>query len=438
VEIVNRFSVMDTSVFCMYDNICKITQTFQLQTYQKDTVWLHLDVSSQFGFLNPVYFQKIKVEEKGKKEKIPFSFELNTIKFAIPSENSVIELSYFYQPDYFYMGNEYMPCVFCPYQQSWFSWYFSASNMEIKSVNFKIPDHVYFFANLPQKRQDHEIELLCDSIPDGGIAFFWMNKLYYEKKAATILENQYNLYLFQGATLVGEEDVDSCYAGLLPAKRSSENLANSYLSSLEKDVRNIEKIFPQKVNVDIVDACLDLSQDENTIRWGSAFLVSENQMLIIMDTSFWNGHFYTHEMIHAYNDLLPSKNDSAYYFFHESMTEFLAIYCKYDQQKIRDSVYEAKILKYIHSKQDYSTIFEIDKNTTTLEYGGTYGIIYLKTPFIINYFAKKIGEEKFIEILTLFYEQARNTGIVNFQELENAFKSNGISNENWSWFVKNL
>ena len=105
---------------------------------------------------------------------------------------------------------------------------------------------------------------------------------------------------------------------------------------------------------------------------------------------------------------------------------------------MRDAVYEEKILKYINLKQDYTSIFEIDKSEVSLDFGGTFGVTYLKTPFVINSFAKKIGENKFIDILSLFYEQVRKTKIINFQEFETVFKSNGVSDKDWDWFVENL
>ena len=143
-----------------------------------------------------------------------------------------------------------------------------------------------------------------------------------------------------------------------------------HISDLNKAVEGIEQIFQKNVNFDIVEAFLDISQGDDRIRWGSAFLLSDSNVFIFMDTSFWSGHNYLHEMVHAYNDILPPKSDSSYYFFHESMTEYLAIYFKYNRQK-RDSVYEAKILKYINLKKDYIRIFEIDKSEVSLDFGGT-------------------------------------------------------------------
>ena len=333
-------------------------------------------------------------------------------------------------------GNEYAACLFCPYQQSWFSWYFSTPNMKINDVIVSFHEQIYFFANLMQKKTDKgKIYLSSESIPENGISFFWIDKQYYEQIKTTIHTHQYNLYLFKGFTLA--DDSTSCYTLMPPLQKADNYLINIRISDLNKAVEGIEQIFQKNVNFDIVEALLDISQEDDRIRWGSAFPLSDSNVFIFMDTSFWSGHNYLHEMVHAYNDILPLKSDSSYYFFHESITEYLAVYIKYNQQ-IRDAVYEEKILKYINLKQDYTSIFEIDKSEVSLDFGGTFGVTYLKTPFVINSFAKKIGENKFIEILSLFYEQVRNTKTINFQEFEKVFKSNGVSDKDWNWFVENL
>jgi len=436
VEIVPYNLIKDSTIFSMYGNICKITQSFQIQRSNKDTICFVLDNPSQFSFLNALYFQKLYIKEKSTNDTIPYTFVSDTLKVVPPKKDCIIEIHYYYQPDYFMIGNEYATCLFCPYQQSWFSWYFSIPNMKINDVIVSVHEQIYFFANLMQKKTDKgKIYLSSDSIPENGISFFWIDKQYYEQIKTIIHTHQYNLYLFKGFTLT--DDSTSCYTLMPPLQKADNCLINMHISDLNKAVKGIEQIFQKNVNFDIVEAFLDISQGDDRIRWGSAFLLSDSNVFIFMDTSFWSGHNYLHEMVHAYNDILPPKSDSSYYFFHESMTEYLAVYFRYNKQ-MRDSVYETKILKYINLKQDYIRIFEIDKSEVSLDFGGTFGVTYLKTPFVINSFAKKIGENKFIDILSLFYEQVRKTKIINFQEFETVFKSNGVSDKDWDWFVENL
>jgi len=436
VEILPYYPIQDSTIFSFYGNVCKITQSFQIRNYQKDTAYFILDKPSQFSFLDMLYFQKMTVKEKNTRKTIPHIFTSDTLKFILPKKDCIIEIHYYCQPDYFMFGNDYMGCVFCPYQQSWFSWYFSVPDMKINNMIVNVPEHLYFFSNLMQKKVEKgKIYLSTDSIPN-GISFFWVEKRYYEQIKTNIQTNQYNLYLFKDFILT--EDTTSCYTLMLPSQRVGKNMISTHISELNRAVQGIEKIFQKKVNFDIVEACLDISQGEDKVRWGSAFSLSENQVFIFMDTSFWTEHECLHEMVHAYNDILPSKNDSSYYFFHESMTEYLAIYFKYNLRKNRETVYEEKLLKYINLKQDYTSIFEINKSELGLDFGGTFGITYLKTPFVINSFAKKIGEDKFIEILSHFYKQIRETRVVNFQEFEKIFKSNGVSDNDWDWFMKNL
>jgi hypothetical protein len=436
VEILPYYPIKDATIKSMYSNICKITQSFQIRSEKKDTLYFVIDNPSQFSFFNAFYFQKLYIKERNTNDTIPHIFAFDTLKVILPKKDCNIEIHYYYQPDYFMFGNEYVACLFCPYQQSWFSWYFSLPNMKINDVIISVHEQIYFFANLMRKKTDKgKIYLSTESIPENGISFFWIEKPYYEYIKTSIRSQQYNLYLLKGFTFT--DDSASCYTLMPPLQKVDSSVINTYISDLNKAVEGLVKIFQKNVSFDIVEALLDISQGEDRIRWGSAFPLSDSNVFIFMDTSFWSGHNCLHEIVHAYNDILPAKSDSSYYFFHESMTEYLSIYFKYNREK-RDAVYEAKILKYINLKQDYISIFEINKSEVSLDFGGTYGVTYLKTPYVINSFAKRIGEDKFIEILSLFYKQIRKTKTVNFLEFEKIFKSNGVSDEDWAWLMKNL
>ena len=405
----------------------------QIHNYHQDTLCLILDEPSKFSFLNAMYFQKMSVEEKKTKKKIPFVFQSDTLKIVPAKKDCIIEIHYYYQPDYFMMNDQ---SIFCPYQQSWFSWYFSIPNMKINNVTVSVPEDLYFFSNLMQKKKEKKkVYLSTDNIPERGISFFWVEKRFYEQVKTSIGTTQHNLYLFKDVVFTGDSsDHQKAY---LPLQRINKSMIDMRISELNKAVQGIEKVFQKRVSFDVVEACLDIGNGEAAVRWGSEFLLSENQSFIFMDTAFWNDHCFTHEMVHAYNDILPSKTDSSYYFFNESMTEYFAIYFRYNKQE-KDSAYEAKILKYINLKQEYISVFEINKSSLGFDLGGTYGVVYLKAPFVIDRFAKRIGEDKFFEILFCFYRQIRETKTVNFFEFEKVFKSKGVSNEDWDWFVKNL
>lgn len=437
VEVILISSPEEDTLFSMYSNICKITQSLQLENHPDDTISLFLENPSPFAFFNSLFFQQLTVYENDKKEAIPYTFNSNILKFVCPNENSNIQIHYYYQPDYFMMGSDDMACVFCPYQQSWSSWFFSTPDMLINSVSFKIPEHLNLFSNLMCKTTDgHGGHLLCDFVPNHNISFFWIEKRFYELVQTSIEKNHYHLYLYKDLHYTG--DSTSCLSAAIPAERVNESLIDRHLSALEKGIRNIEKIFKKKVNVSIVEACLDLSQEEDMIRWGSAFQLSEDSLLIVMDTSYWNAHLHIHEIVHAYNDILPSQKDSSYYFFHESMTEFLAIYCNYDSMDERDAVYSDKIKKYDSIENPHNSIFEVEINEISLDYGGSYGIIYLKTPYLIHLFSKKVRDDIFSNILADFYAEIRERKTVNLQLFEMVIKRHGVSDEDWKSFVENL
>ena len=436
VEIIPKES--DTTVFCLYSDMCKITQTFYFQDYKKDSIFLELKTPSSFPFLNFIYFQKINVLKHfdNTTENIDFQFNYEELKFFLPEKNCKVEITYFYHSDYFYYSNSKFICTFMPYQSTWMSWFFTNSEMKIMNVSFTIPEHIYLFADMPQEKKEDKTILLFDSIPDNKITFFCIKKRYYEYFQEEIQSHIVKFYLFED--IIETEDSTSLDTYYLPSQRVNNTLKENYLSFLQHDLKNISTIFNKTVNIDILEACLDIHSEEDTIRWGSGFLLSDNHLLVIMDTSFWSEHHYLHEIVHLFTNILPEKRDSSYNFFNESMTEFLTIYFKYDNIETIDSIFNNKILKYETLDNVCNSIFSVIKNELQFDLGGTYGIVYLKTPFIIHSFAKRIGIDKFIQILSKFYQQIEQTKIVNFKILEETFKSEKVSNEDWQWFERNL
>jgi hypothetical protein len=438
VEIVPFEKIDTTRIFPFFNNISKIKQTLNLKNYSKDTIYLPLENPSQFSFMNPFLFQHIKVTavKNKKKREIPSVFQNNMLQFLLSEKDEIVEIDYYYQTDYFMKGHEYITCYFCPTQHSWFSWYFSVPNMIIEKVSFSVPDNTYLLANLPQQKKSSYVELQCDTIPPHGISYFLMEKRHYDKIPTTIHNNQYNLYLFKDIIATG--DSSSLEAFCLSDNKNTPEVIEKRISSLERGLKGIHKLFNQQIDVDIVDACLDLSQGGNKIYWGSAFMSSDNHGLVVMDTSFWNTHSCTHELVHFHNRILPNKDDSSYYFFHESMTEFLSVQFFYSDVVLKDSVYQEKILKYVHIENDCHSIFDVTKNEVGLDLSGSYGVIYLKTPFVLHCLEKKIGEEKFMKILSSFYRRVKESGNISFSLMEQVFKESGISDAVWEWFLENL
>jgi hypothetical protein len=102
-------------------------------------------------------------------------------------------------------------------------------------------------------------------------------------------------------------------------------------------------------------------------------------------------------------------------------------------------------LRYVNNSQKYNSIFDASKNEIVRSMenekkilGCTYGIVYEKTPYILYSFSKKTGREKILNILSEFYKQIMDKEHTNFQEFEDCFKSHGVTDEQWIWFVKNL
>jgi hypothetical protein len=437
IEVLSNEDIETSSVKCMYHNICKITQRFYVLKSHQDTLLFRLDYPSQFAFLNKFYFQQLKIRMMDDTIKeLPFEFVNDGIKIINPKQNSTIEISYFYQPDYLMYGNELTTYTFTPYQNTWHSWYFSVENMQLNRVLFTLPDHLKIFVNQPYVQTHNQIQLLLDDSRKKDISFFLSEKKYYATSNTKIDSNFINLFLFKDVIETG--DSSSLSAAYLPANRVTDKLCEQYISMLQADLKQIKQVFNKKVTIDVVDACLDISNEDGEIRWGSGFCITDQHILVIMDTSYWNSHLYLHEIIHLYTGVLPDIQDSSYYFFNESMTEFLAVLFKYTQDKERDSVFVGKLAKFHQLDNNHNSIFDVKVNVGEIGLGGSYGIIYLKTPFVIYSFAKKVGVDVFVRVLSEFYKVIEKTNSVNMDVLKNICKNNGVSDADWLWFINNL
>jgi hypothetical protein len=201
--------------------------------------------------------------------------------------------------------------------------------------------------------------------------------------------------------------------------------------------------FDDSLCLNIIDASLTMKDyKDKEYTWGKTIESANKSSVIILDTSFWSSHSLIHEMIHVFNKYNDNK-EYGYYFFEESIVEYLAVCLWYDDLQKRDSVFTSKLNYYNDLKKmglhDIS-IFDINKNEFQLHdtFGGTSPIIYLKTPCIINEFAKSIGDNIFLSIIKKYYKNVKNKKMQKWSDFKKTFISNGISKTQLDNFEKEL
>jgi hypothetical protein len=431
----------DTSFFMMTPNIYKINQTFYLKNYQQDTILLELERPSN-AWLNMIFFQRMNVFSVAKQQKdsINFEFSGKGIKCAVPSKNCTLEVEYFYEPDYVAFGSSgILSASVTRVAASWQSWYFTAPDVKFKEIQFIVPNEKKFFTSLPQKKKNNKIDLDCkNNLQYGhvGFEFLVVEPSYYQNFNVEIGKSRFNVFAFKDIIITN----DSSFFETLYLPKDTVICTESYTKYL-LPLKNIEKIFNKNIQADIIDGNISIQN----AKMGQAFSVGKNGGFLLMDTAFWHDANGLHEMIHLYNNILPQNNDSSYNFFNESMTEFLSTYFYNSVREKRDSVFLAKITDYNKKYTGKERIFEIQKNEIIMKIDGerrhllgSYGPVYQKTPYKLYIFAQNIGEEKFFNILSLFYKNVKKKNICAFSDFENIMKQNGVSDKQWNDFIKDL
>lgn len=430
----------DTSLCILYQNVFKIQQNFKFKNYLQDTIVLYLEKSDN-AWLNEFYYQKIAVFliQKNKKDAVNFIFSENCIKFVTPAKNCKIEVEYYYQPDYLLYSNSTTKVSLTRVSSTWYSWYFTMPNIKIENIEFNLPKNKHLITSVLRKNNKNKIYLDCTKISDFyGITFLVLENPYYENFNVKIGKNNFNIFALKGTQTTSDS---TSFSTMYPPKDtvlSIDKYRNYLLPTL-----NIEKIFNKHISIDIIDGDVSIN---DVHKMGMGYPVGINNGFVVMDTAFWNDANGLHEIIHLYNNILPDKKNTSFYFFNESITEFLCTYFSNSTNNKTDSIFIAKITKYNENNTNCESIFNVVKNEfvisnddTERKYiGGTYGIVYLKTPYKLYQFAQSVGKENFIKLLSLFYKNVQKKKVCNFSDFEKIMKQNGVTNEQWNDFIKDL
>jgi hypothetical protein len=426
---------------CFYKIIIDVNQELIIEDFQQDTFVLTLEhYFSMQMVMYPFLFQKISVtyEEGNREVSLPYEFYGTDLSFVLPASSCKINLSYQCVTDYFCRA-EGAPSYFMPYHFSWNSWYFTCPDMEISKVEIANYESVYMIINLPLIKKDNKIILDASAIDyKEGITIHLLEKKYYEKITFQEKTNIINIFIHKGEIRIYKED-DPILYDPYPGNRLSKKLVNRYITEVKNVFKQLNTFFSplEQSEINIYEADLTMKTDNGHIQWGVSIPVwKNNKFSILIDTS---AVLYTNTMIHElihiyYNRILPPESDSTHLFFGEGMTEYLAKCFKYRNLRQRDSIFNQAMIDFARMNYDEYSIFKVSDNSMA----GSSQVIYLKTPFIIHTFAQMMGEEKFLNIVSLFYKEAKQRNEISFIRFEELLKENGITDKQWEWFVKSL
>ena len=434
---------------CKGSHIADITQEFVLEKFSSDTLFLKLEnIYNIFhSFMYRHYYQKLTVDiiSENKKQSVEPNFDGITLRIPLPTPSCTVKLNYFFSSDYTVRSrNSNAPHYVWPCEHPNQSWYFDCPDMQINKVEFNNPDDslLYFFVNVPSYRQNGKIILDMKNTNTDDISFYLFEKPFFHKTTCIEGADTINIYLDRGDSLIPTPGAFWNNIILPGNDRVTQTLVDSSKNFISCALKKINTIFPPlqtAMTIDIFDADLSMS---GGMAWGVSVSDKNNHHLILVDTSFWHEQSLIHELIHLYNPvtyLTYSADDSTYYFFAESITEYLAVCFRYEDKQERELVFNHKISLFTRSPNEDYSIFKLTSNSWDRNnLRGSAVVVNFKTPFIIHTFALMVGEDKFHAALKEFYAKAAKGMEINLSNFEQVLKDNGITDGQWDWFMRNL
>ncbi|MDR1878317.1 MAG: hypothetical protein LBQ64_01985 [Bacteroidales bacterium] len=421
--------------------IMDVEQEIIIEDCPRDT--FVLDLEQYFGMqaiLHPFFYQEMSLTygQKGDTTSLPYDFDGFSLSCVLPSRSCTLRLSYLYTSDYF-SRVPHAPSYLWPVGTQSNSWYFTCPNMKVTYAEITDYDSIYIVSNLSFVRQDNKLILNTSELKgDEDIIFIFLEKRFLEKHSFQHETNTINLFLSKGDLHIPYGDGEYNY-WTYPSNRLTNNLIKRSVAEVKKALKTLNKqIFPlENMEINVYETDLSMKfQSGMVMQWGVSLPVhDDNKAFIVIDSNdILRSTTFIHELIHTYyNRLLPPEGDSTRHFFGEAITEYLAKCMKYDNVRLRDSVFNEDIIGHCLSSSEPYKIF-ID----SIAYNNSLGE-YRYTPFVIHTFAQMMGENKFLAILSRFFKETKqNNTSFSFKRLEELMKENGVTDKQWNWFIKRL
>lgn len=415
-------------------NGMRITQHLKLPARQQDSITLTVHNMTPLDYINPsFYFKELKVyleSENGDLTSVEYIFDSQNLKFQWPAKGGKFKVSYIYSNDAF-DGDPFpvTSAYLLPYIYNWHSWYFNLAGMIISECVIHHPEQYMVYSNQPLIRHAGKV-VIVPEIHDYGINLYLVNPAYYRHTGIRKRNTALTCFQTYGAKY-NEDSTDLVINKILPDKSIKKRTKN-----MRRLLNRLTKFFPTDEPLDILVIDGDLRRGNSV--WGNTSKFGIGKYLILIDTSMWRNNSICHEMIHVLdNNILGnvSRNDSTYYFFAESLIEYLSNYFFWEDKSERNNNYLSYGLHMLNKDYKIKTIWKLNGNRTA---DGSADIIYFRTPYVLHCYALRIGEDKFISILHDFYSFSKIKGETTLDDFRRINFKHRIKQQDWDFLMKNL
>jgi hypothetical protein len=410
------------------DNVAFGGKTLIRQVIYLDSTFVYPDsliltsenISNFSMFLQNYFFPSFQLSKN-----IKYNFDGRELVAFVPDSVKSFEIDFEFNT-MFGLRSAVASFALWAYQYDWDSWFFTCNDMKINNAVLNIPDSTDVFVNLPNVQIGNKNSYLLNTsnLAGNDISFYILLQSSFSKYSFIQNKNQYNLY-FAKEIVIQPDSTYSMFA--LPDSNVKRKI--DFLKNILNKINNYFT-FSDSCFISIADANLSYEK----LAWGHTVECDSNKYFIIIDTSFWQNTSLAHELLHIFCNFNINKNDSSYYFFGESIIEYLANYFYFTKQE-RNSAF----IKNYSNISNYTSIFKLSDNRMSADTGeGSSEVVYIKTPYKIYLLAQSIGEDKFVSLLSEFYKQAKKKNGCNFPDFEKFMKQNGVSDQQWNDFIKDL
>ena len=201
-------------------------------------------------------------------------------------------------------------------------------------------------------------------------------------------------------------------------------------------IQTYNSFFNNEKNLKFSFVDADLTKDDIAI--GVSLSDSESgECVVLMDRDCWNNGMKEHEIIHKFMPINPSKVDRTYFFFSESLPEYLSVALTHSGME-EDSLFSRKLEIVQKHPFKQQSVFRITENKMDESGNGSAVVVYQKTPYVLYLFSKEIGKETLLRALQTFYAEVHGKNSISLSQMKKVFLQNGVTVGQWKHLMRML
>ncbi len=423
--------------------VFRAEQLFYIRDWKGKKLRLEIkDADMLFRMVKPFFFPKMHVFIKGESDSVwkssdVFSFDGKRLECHLPEANCTLKIEYGHRGVYSLKYLKTTPYIRV-FLSQWGTAFFTHPDMKWKSVCFQLPQTYALFSNIPYTMcaddsgngyKRHVYSLSCSANTSWDISFIMANRRFYQERRLDL--NNCSLGIWQLDSLSFSEDSTR----YVPVPTSGEKLEKA-MHEAGMAIQTYNSFFNNEKNLKFSFVDADLTKDDIAI--GVSLSDSESgECVVLMDRDCWNNGMKEHEIIHKFMPINPSKGDKTYFFFSESLPEYLSVALTHSGME-EDSLFRRKleIVQKHPSKQQ--SVFRITENKMDESGNGSAVVVYQKTPYVLYLFSKEIGKETLLRALQTFYAEVHGENSISLSQMKKVFLQNGVTVGQWKHLMRML